>query len=304
MTDVSFIIVNYDSEELTRRNIESVLQFTRGVSFEILIVDNHSGLDPESFKFAQQARVILNEKNLGYGMACDAGARQAQGKYLYFLNSDITFLNDAATLQFAFLEFHPDVGLVGARLVDPAGHYTPSFDYFPNLSSKLVGVGILRLLFPARYPRRDVPLDAPTEVDLVSGSSLFMPRALYREMGGFDREYFLYCEEEDLALRVRKRGRKVFHLPGAHLRHVGGGSSKDHPALKKEFYISYFKFYGNHYGKGKQHILIGLTFLQFLIRYLRQPKQVIWKTLMGWILRGHPDSESLRFQPGNVDGQP
>jgi GT2 family glycosyltransferase len=304
MTDVSFIIVNFDSEEFTRRNIESLLQCTRGVSFEILVVDNHSGLDPEKFKFDPRIRVISNEKNLGYGMGCDIGARQAQGKYLYFLNSDILFLNDAATLQCAFLEAHPEVGLLGVRLVDENGHFTPSFDYFPNLSSKIVGVGFLRLLWPARYPRRNAPREAPTEVDLVSGSSLFMPRALYRDIGGFDRAYFLYCEEEDLALRIRQSGRKVFHLPDARLMHAGGGSSRELSALKKEFYISYFKFYGCHYGEAKKKVLIGLTFLQFIIRYLKQPNAVIWRELMGWVLRGHPESESLRFQPGNIDGRP
>ncbi len=301
MVDVSFILVNYFSENFTRKCLQSILSATRGVRYEIIVVDNHSGLDPTKVKIDERVSVLVNKANLGYGMACDAGTKEAQGKYFYFLNNDVEFLSDAATIQFQFLESRPQAGLAGAHLVDKNGQHTPSFDYFPNLSSKLLGVGLLRVLFPKKYPRRDGSLQTPTEVDLVSGSSLFMPADLYRDIGGFDPQFFLYCEEEDLALRVKKCGLKVFHLPDAKILHVGGASSREPAALKKEFYISYFKFYEKHYGRIKTEILVFLTVGQWIIRSLLRPDRKIWKELLLWMLRGHPSRESLRYLPGNID---
>jgi hypothetical protein len=310
MPEVSFILVNYHSEAFTRRCIESIRQHTQGVSYEILVVDNHSLENPAAFKSDRpEVRLFLSPVNLGYGAALHFGAAQASGNFLYFLNNDTELLNDTVAIQARFLAEHPEAGLVGVQHIDSKGERALSFDYFPTLLSKFLGTGLLRLVAPRRFPSRRAVYTQPLEVDLVSGASLFMPRALYKSLGGFDPQFFLYCEEEDLALRVRQAGRKVYFLPEARLLHHGGASSRhttggqahDETVMKKEFYISYFAFYRKHYGTAKAFLLRTLTFLQFLWRYLFAGERQVWGALISWYLRGHPDAESLRFQSGDID---
>jgi GT2 family glycosyltransferase len=298
--EVSFITVNYFSADFTERWVESVMRETKGVTYEILIVDNASGLDSAALKQKYPAvRVFLSPNNLGYGTALHSATRHARGHYFYFLNNDTEFKNDAGTIQYQFSQKHPEAGLIGAQLVDAAGQRALSFDYFPTLASKLVGTSALRLLRPTAYPRRDQELREPLEVDLVSGASLFMPAEIYRRVGGFDPQFFLYCEEEDLALRVHQAGGKVFVVPAARVQHAGGASSKEVLLLKKEFYISFFKFYRKHYGALKTRALKLLCMNQFLWRYAFQDNKNLWRFLLSWGLRGAPLSESLREQPGN-----
>lgn len=301
---VSFILVNYHSEDLTFRCVESIFAQTKDVTFEVIIFDNHSRLNTARFqtRWPDHVRILLSSSNLGFGTACETAARQAQGKYLFFLNNDSELLNDAATQLARFMDRQSDAGLAGGQLIDGEGRRVASFDYFPTLTSKIVGTGLLRKVWPAKYPLKETVYDNPIPVDLVSGADLFVPRALYRSVGGFDSAYFLYCEEEDLALRIRARGKTAYYVPQALVRHAGGGSSRDSGRLKKEFYISFFKFYRKHYGWARTVILKALTFRQFLWRAFNGPDQALWRPILYWFLRGAPESDSLRYEPGNIDG--
>ncbi len=305
MTDVSFVLVNYFSLDRTEACIRSIVRGTKGASFEIVVSDNSGEVTAGRLAaLASGIKLVQSRRNLGFGAGCNAGAAAASGRYLYFLNNDAELGNDAASIQFRYLEAHPDVGLAGARLVDEEGRPTPAFDYFPSLGIKLLGVGLFRWLSPHRYPRRDGSLTGPTDVDLVSGATLFVRRDLFTALGGFDPAFFLYCEEEDLALRVRKRGSRVVHLPEALVRHSGGASSRDRAGLKKEFYLSYFRFFRKHRGWFYEQAMVAFTLLQLLDRYSRNRERPIAGALIRWILRGHPGGESLRYLPGNVDGPP
>lgn len=304
--DVSFILVNYHSEDLTFRCVESIFAKTQGVSFEVIVFDNHSRLNAARFqtRWSKGLRVFVASANLGFGTGCETAARQADGKYLFFLNNDCELLSDAASDFFHFLETHPDAGLVGGQLIDAKNERVASFDYTPTLTSKIIGTGVLRRFFPDKFPLKEAFYRHPLRVDLVSGADLFISKGLYRAVGGFDRRFFLYCEEEDLALRVRHQGRSVYFLPHVQIRHRGGGSSKDVARLKKEFYISYFKFYRKHFGFFRTGILKALTFRQFLWRSLRGDQKDMWRPILFWFLRGASEKESLRYEPGNRDGEP
>ncbi len=305
MPDVSFVLVNYHSLDLTEACIRSIVRETKGASYEIIVSDNSGEVQADRLPaLAPGIKLVRNGRNLGFGGGCNAGAAVASARYLYFLNNDAQLANDAAAIQCRHLDAHPDVGLAGARLVDEEGRHTPAFDYFPSLSTKLLGVGLFRSFAPHRFPPRDGTLTGPTDVDLVSGATLFVRRDLFVELGGFDPAFFLYCEEEDLALRVRRSGSRVVHLPEALVAHAGGASSRDRAGLKKEFYISYFRFFRKHRGRFYEQAMVAFTLLQLLDRYARNRERPIAGALIRWMLRGHPEHESLRYLPGNADGPP
>lgn len=302
---VSFILVNYHSEDFTFRCVESIFEKTKGVTFEILIIDNHSGLNTARFQSRWKpphVRLLVSSKNLGFGTACETASRQAEGHYLFFLNNDSELLNDAASVLTKFMESHKDAGLAGGQLMDGKNRRVCSFDYFPTLSSKIIGTGVLRRFQPAKFPSKEEVYEEPLKVDLISGANLFISRQLYRAIGGFDRRFFLYCEEEDLAMRVKAQGRNVYFVPQAQVRHHGGGSSKDSVRLKKEFYISFFAFYRKHYGAIRTQILKAMVLRQFLWRSYSGTEREMWQPILKWFMRGAPGSESLRYEPGNLDG--
>ena len=119
--DVSIIIVNYNTKELTAACINSIFQYTEGVEFEVILVDNAS-TDSSKAVFSQDPRVryIYSDRNLGFGRANNLGIREATGRYLFFLNSDTILLNNAVKYFFDFCEKNPEhkIGALGAVLKD------------------------------------------------------------------------------------------------------------------------------------------------------------------------------------------
>ncbi len=301
-SDVSYIIVNYYSAEHTLASIESIVQNTHQVSYEILLVDNNSGFDRETVSHWPQVRLLLSDRNRGYGAGCDWAARQAHSRYLFFINNDTRLLNDAGGELARFLDTHLSAALAGPQLIDSRLRPAISFDYEPTLALKLFGKGLLKALTSRHFPPRDGSVQTPTLVDLTSGACMFIRTEIYRAIGGFDPQFFLYCEEEDLALRVRRKGYEVYFVPSARVLHIGGGSSKNIAALKKEFYISFFKFYSKHYGPAKTAAVKALCFQQFLLRLIFRNETALWTSLIRWFIRGAPSSESLRYAVGNSDG--
>ena len=89
---------------------------------------------------------------------------------------------------------------------------------------------------------------SPVQVDVVSGSQMFIRAEHFFKIGGLDTIFFLYCEEEDLALRFSNANYKTYLVPQAHNYHLGSASTEKNLAIKKEFYISFLYFYRKHYG--------------------------------------------------------
>src|SRR6185312_6905995 len=244
----------------------------------ILVIDNHSNLDCESLKKEwPQVRVLVSERNLGFGLANNVASAYSSARYFFFLNNDCVLLNDAASILFRWMELHPSAGLSGAQLVSPGGRPIVSFDYFPTLATKFVGVAPLRALGAGRFPRKDGSVRSATEVDVVTGAALFVRAETFRSLGGFDARLFLYCEEEDLAKRMWDAGHAVWFVPEAAIEHAGGGSSFNKTALRKEFYISFFLFYRKHYGAARTRAIQAFTIVQVSWRLLWRGERDLWK---------------------------
>ncbi|HYW77835.1 MAG TPA: glycosyltransferase family 2 protein [Gammaproteobacteria bacterium] len=297
---LGIIILNYNGAGLTRRCVESVLEHTpSALDYSILVVDNGSrpedrdalaplGDDP-------RVQVVYSRNNLGFGGGHMFGLQFVRADYYLFLNSDCRFLGDAAGALVAFMDGHPSAGLASALSFDTGGQFQCTYHPAPNLAELLLGRAAMRRFQPARFPDRRRAPEHPIQTEVVTGATLFVRGQAFDELGGFDPFFFLYCEEEDLALRMREAGWEVWVVPEARIEHAGRGSTPRGMAYRREFFISFLYYLRKHHGFAGA-LAIRWFYVLKMLRRARRDREAL--SLALFILRGAPAGESLRYSPG------
>jgi GT2 family glycosyltransferase len=223
--DLSVIILNFNTKNLLRDCLSSVLQQTQGINFEIIIVDN--GSTDGSVEMIEELRIknkglriIKNKKNLGFAKANNQGIRKAAGDYVFLLNSD-TFLKKNSLLKLVeFAKDHPQAGGVGPRLLNKDGSKQPSVAPFFTLPR--VFLWLLtgdRFLFSSP--------DTTRQVDWVMGAALLIKKEVFKKTGLLDEHFFMYLEEVEWCYRLKKAGWQIWFYPGAEIFHLVRGSSPE-----------------------------------------------------------------------------
>lgn len=296
--DAAVIIVNYNSSDYTINCIKSILHHTsEKLNYHITIVDNASHPDETNKLGAIENKtginIIYNDKNVGFGAANMLGAKQCEAEYLFFLNNDCLLLNDCISLLIDFCANNPLAGMCGPQMYSGTGEKILSFNYTPTPALKFLGPSVLRLFYPFRYPKRNKQYDTPLKVDLVPGSGLFIRAKAFKAIGGFDPNLFFYCEEEDLAERLKALKWNVYFIPAAKYIHYGGGSSESDLIMVKEYYISLMYFFRKHYSKASYIVLKILYGLKLMKKSINDRRYL---PLVGFILNGAPLKYSLRYR--------
>jgi GT2 family glycosyltransferase len=200
------------------RSIKDVLRDS-SLKAEVIVVDDCSTDDTqEMLARVTGVRVISNEQNCGFIDSCNRGAAAATGDYLLFLNNDTLVKSGCFEELLGTFQLKPDAGLVGAKLLYPDGRLQEA------------GGIIWQDASAWNYGRLDNPGKPEycylREVDYCSGACIAVPSHLFQQLGGFDRHYLpAYCEDSDLAFRVRQAGFKVYYQPLAQLVHFEGTTS-------------------------------------------------------------------------------
>jgi O-antigen biosynthesis protein len=216
---VSVIIPVYGQIGYTVRCLASIQKHLPGMPFEVIVVDDCSPDNSlEVLEKVRGIRLVRNEQNQGFIRSCNAGAAAAKGEYLCFLNNDTEVAPawlDELLRTFSSL---PGTGLAGSKLVYPDGRLQEAGGIIWQDGSAW------------NFGRLQDPLkpefNYAREVDYCSGASIMVPAALYRELGGFDEHYLpAYCEDSDLALKIRDRGYRVIYQPMSTIVHYEGISS-------------------------------------------------------------------------------
>ena len=295
---LGIIVLNYNGAALTRRCVESVIAHTpESLDYSILIVDNGSRkADRNGLAALAETRrvdIVYSRTNLGFGGGHQFGLQFISADHYLFLNSDCRFLNDAAGALLAFMEAHPSAGLASALSFDPSGRFQCTYHPAPNLAELLLGRAALRRFQPARYPDRRRAPDEPLQTEVVTGATLFARASAFDGIGGFDPFFFLYCEEEDLALRMRRAGWSVWVVPDARIEHAGGGSTPEDAAYRREFFISFLYYLRKHHGVFGALAIRWFYVLKMLRRAFRDRRAL---PLAAFILRGAPAGASLRYR--------
>lgn len=227
---VSIIIVNYNGRALLAGCLNS-LRDKVSVSHEIVVVDNASTDDSVPFVSAMYpcVRLIFSPVNLGFAAGNNLGARAAKGRFLLLLNND-TLMRTDIRAAVEFLEQHPLVGILGAKMLDEKGNYRYSAGYFPmphrlfKFSSRSVKKGPFR---DGNFP--GVNDSTFYEVNYVEASFLLTRKVLWDKMGGLDENLFMYGEDSEFCYRMKQSGYTTVFFPSVEYVHFGGFSpSREH----------------------------------------------------------------------------
>lgn len=295
---VSVILINYNSSVYTKSCIESILRHTPPeLSYNIIVIDNNS--EPDDFASLREGihdpriELVRSKINLGFAAGNMYGTQFTTAEYYFFLNNDCELQNDCLGILANFCDQDKTAGLCAPQMYDATGQAQRTFDYFPALITKFLGTGLLRFFNPGKYPDRRASYDKPLKVDLVSGSAMFVRSSAFDLIGGFDTTFFLYCEEEDIALRIKYAGYSTYLVPMAKNVHHAGSSTVASLGIRKEFYISFLYFYNKHYGFAKTQILKLMLVIKLARKAFSKPDNL---TLAFFVLRNAPFKDSLRHK--------
>ncbi|MEA3309274.1 MAG: glycosyltransferase family 2 protein [Chloroflexota bacterium] len=260
--DVGIVVVSYNTCELLRRCLTTVYAST-GLAFRLCVVDNASAdgsVEMVAREFPQ-ALLIANEENRGYPAANNQGlrllgfARGEEGgpRYALLLNPDTEVPPTALAQTVAFMDTHPELGILGPKLVRPDG----SLDLacrrsFPSPEISFYRLTGLARLFPksrrfGRYNLTYLNPDQGAEVDAVVGAFMLVCRAAINEVGLLDDTFFMYGEDLDWAYRIKAAGWQVYYYPGVTVLHVKRAASRQSAKAQIEFWRAMEIFYRKHY---------------------------------------------------------
>jgi hypothetical protein len=244
MIDISVVVVNWNACDFLRKCLHSVMDTLRGISYEMIVVDNGSkdgsaSMVRENFP---SVRLIENLRNRGFGAANNQALQVMKGRYALLLNSDAVLMEGAAWELYSFMEGHAGVGMACGQLLNPDGSKQNSVAAFPSLVTLLTNAPMLEYLFPNRYPSKRYSHREPIEVESGIGACLIVRREAMDAVGLFDERYFFFLEETDWAYRMRRAGWKVFHVPGAKIYHYQGQSIGHHIMSRIAFYRARYQF--------------------------------------------------------------
>ena len=231
--DISFVTVSYNSAELIIPCVKSVLAL-KGAK-EIFVIDNHSvdgSADLVRATFPQ-IDLVANKENIGFGAANNLVLSRCRGRYVFFLNPDTQIRSGSLEALVRFMDDHPQIGLCGPRIIQPDGTIQWSVcDHYPGYHCATSELK-----------------DLKGSIACVLGAAMITRTDLVRQMGGFDEEFFLYGEDQDLCLRIRKAGYEIGYFDDFVLMHLGGQSeNRSDPAEIWNRKISAeYLFYRKHY---------------------------------------------------------
>ncbi|MGQ9706705.1 MAG: glycosyltransferase family 2 protein [bacterium] len=241
MADIRAVVITYNSEKTIGDCLDYLIRDRDvGVISEIYVVDNSSTDRTKHIIKTINSDIELIElnKNVGYGSACNIGAKFAKTKYLIFLNPDIVIPEGEISKMCSFLDNNNNVAIVGGWLSDESGVPNYSFRRFPSLRLALFHrESLLRALLgkigiTGGYITHLRAPERPIEVDWVLGAVMMVRRDVFELLGGFDEGFFLYQEDVDICWRTRLAGYKVYHLPDVRITHYFEHSTKRRPYLR------------------------------------------------------------------------
>jgi GT2 family glycosyltransferase len=280
---ISAIIVNFFLADSTIHAVYSLLPPNQEEEIEIWVVDN-SESEEEAKKLKEVlgdvCHLIINDKNVGFGEACNQAYELAQGEWIFLLNPDAYLEPGALTALRQFLQNHQRVGAVGPRiywdeahqfLLPPSLSATP-WQMFLNLPSGALG-GKWTWFNSLKYRSRAIHYwhsTTPLRQKNLSGGHVLLRHEAIEKVGGlFDPQFFLYYEDSDLFLRLRQAKYQLFFLPEAVVVHAFGGCLPEKTAWKwAEMGKSHNKFMDKHY----QH-----QYFYHFVKYIERKRVSLWQ---------------------------
>ena len=253
--ELSVIIINHNTKELTKQTVNAVISTTRNLDYEIIVVDN-SDREEEIFSCNEQrVHIYDHTENKGFGAACNLGVRRSVGEYILFLNSDTIVQNGSLKKCVDYMRKNITVGCLGIKTLLKDGSFNHGCKRgFPTPFNSLCHVLKLNKLFPKSklfggYTLSYLPIDKTNEVDSVSGAFMLIPRRILSRVGLFDESIFMYAEDIDLCYRIKLAGYKVIYFADTFMIHLKGqsGLHTKNTVVIKHFRDGITRFYDKYY---------------------------------------------------------
>lgn len=256
--DVSIVIVSWNTRDLLRSCLQSVITESDQISYEIIVVDNASGDGTPGMVRSEfpSVKLVANRENKGFAAANNQGIRKSVGRYVLLLNPDTVVWEGAIWRCVEYADAHRDVGIVGCQVYLDEHQVQQTGFAFPsawNLALTLSGL--------SRAFKHSRVLGAPElgwwdrnderDLDVISGMFMLIRKEALDQVGLLDEDYFVYTEEADLCFRFARAGWRRIFTPSARILHVCGGSKSTEQVnikmsvqLQKSMMIFYWKNLG------------------------------------------------------------
>jgi GT2 family glycosyltransferase len=265
--DLSVIIITYKEKELLRKCLQSVLASVTDYKFEIIVTDSNSQdgtVEMVRSEFSQ-AKLLDNKQNLGFSKGNNVALKQAAGRYCLLLNADTEVRRDTLDASIRYMDSHPEVGALGAKVLLPDGGLDKACRRkFPNPANSF-----LRLFGLKKFSDYNIvtPIDQETEVDAIMGAYFFVRKSVIEKVGLLDEEFFMYGEDLDWCWRIKEAGHKIMYYPKAEITHYKYGASKSIPFRTIAWAHTAMKiFYRKHYAKKYNPLFNELVYLGISLR--------------------------------------
>jgi GT2 family glycosyltransferase len=297
---MDIIIVNWNSGGQLRDCLESINNAANRGSFElsrVVVVDNASsdgsadGLEDLGLPLT----ALRNTVNRGFAAACNQGAKRSRADYLLFLNPDTYVNEDSLAKPLIFMEktFSQNIGIVGIQLLDDDGKIARTCARFPTpgrFFSKMLGLDrLFPHVFPSHFMSEWDHRDS-REVDHVMGAFFLIRRSIFKELNGFDEQFFVYLEDLDFSIRAWQAGWRSFYLADAKARHKGGGTSEKAKAMRLFYSLQSRMFYSyKHFGWWPAtSLMLGTLLIEPIARFMlsasHRSTREIEETIKGYFI--------------------
>ncbi|MBI1837981.1 MAG: glycosyltransferase [Flavobacteriia bacterium] len=260
--DISILIINYKTPELLYKCVESVYKYTSDITFEIIIIDNHSEdnskeLITNSFQFVTWEDMGCNS---GFGCANNRAIEKAKGEYLLLLNSDTELYENSIknTLEYyKKLQEKYDVGFVGCRIEGKDFSLQPSCNYYYSGLIDVLQENAIVILVWKRLLKKKILKDVDQYKKLQINhevSWLGVPFAIIdsnickKQNIRFDEDFFMYAEDKELNFRLSKNGYRHFYFAETGVFHLNGGSNEFEQKRLRQIFVSKLLFILKAYG--------------------------------------------------------
>lgn len=259
--DVSIIIVNWNAGKYLQETIESLEQKTQDINYEVILVDNNSDKNEESFQYIENVlkkkenfRIIKSKENLGFAKANNMAMKITKGRNFLILNPDVIFHNNVVKILSNYLDENTNVGMVGPKVLNPDGSFQqPCLRGKPYPKDTLFHLIGLAKAFPKKeffngYALWHLDREQIQNCWALSGCCMMVKKSLFEQIGGMDEQFFMYQEETDWGIRTKNIGKEIVYNPNTIVTHIGGVTTK---RIKiKSIYIftqSMEKFFKKHF---------------------------------------------------------
>lgn len=263
--DLSIIIVNFNTRQLTIDCINSVLNTVHLVNYEIIVMDNSTNKE-EVVSYDHPLVQTHRIDNKGYANANNLGYTHASGNYVLLLNPDTIVYEQSINACLKLIQHDSSIGAIGCKVVRPDG----SLDHacrrgFPTPFNSFCYFGKLHKIFKhsakfCQYTMSHLSDTVSCDVDSLTGAFMMMPRDVVEKTNLFDETFFMYGEDLDLCYRIKEDGYRIHYLADVKILHkkYQSGFAKRSPLVIRHFYNSMILFYNKHY-KSKYNVFITLA---------------------------------------------